>query len=75
MKLRPSFPVEIYISEDGYICLKTEADLYNPDDQLIFLSPPQVSALLKQFPKLIKIALPRWNDGIESESDEILDED
>lgn len=67
MKLLPSYPIEIYVDESGYICLKTEGDMCNPEDQLILISPPQFDVLLKQSAVLMKIALQRWHDEMVKE--------
>ena len=72
MKLRASFPVEIYISEPGYICIQsTRFD----EEYTVVLSPYQANLVAKEIRALMKDALHTWNAGIEPESDEILDKD
>ncbi len=68
MKLLHSYPIEIYISEPGYICIKSDGGRFT-DEQIVVLSPHQARLVAAEIHALMEEALHTWNDGIGPESE------
>ena len=68
MKLRPSFPVEFYVSDVGYLVFKGQNMNGYPDDQeaVFYMSPDQVALFAFEFKDLIAEQKAKWS-GVEND--------
>jgi len=68
MKLRPSFPVEFYVSDVGYMVFKGQNMNSYPDDEeaVFYMSPDQVALFAFHFQNLMAEQKAKWT-GVEDD--------
>jgi len=68
MKLRPSFPVEFYVSDIGYMVFKGQNMNSYPDDEeaVFYMSPDQVALFAFHFQNLMAEQKAKWT-GVEDD--------
>jgi len=68
MKLRPSFPVEFYVSDVGYMVFKGQNMNSYPDDEeaVFYMSPDQVALFAFHFQDLMAEQKAKWT-GVEDD--------
>ena len=73
LKMKQAYPVEIYISEPGYIAFKQErADWPDQENNLVLLSYEQALILKDYLPQLMASQEEAWNGGLEEKDADLV---
>jgi hypothetical protein len=61
MKLKPQYATEVYLTQGGYCAIKQHSDDDYVGDNIILLSPEQISRLLPALNDALKDASTWWD--------------